>query len=88
MATCMHEGHGCSPPGTPLHKCAGYFECSFVCENYICENHVHRSRYGTFCSKCYPAPPVFDMPRAMQPMRHLAGQAASGAMNRGTSHAR
>jgi hypothetical protein len=88
MATCMHQGVGCSPPGTPLHKCAGYFECSFACENYVCDNHVHRGRYGTFCEKCDPAPPVFDMPRAMRQMQHLAGRATSHATNRDVSQVR
>jgi len=79
MPSCMHNGHGCSPQGTALYKCAGYFECSFACENYVCDSHVHRTRYGTFCANCDPAPPVFDMPRAARKMNLLAGQAANAA---------
>ena len=88
MASCMHDGQGCSPKGTPLHKCAGYFECSFACENYVCENHVHRSRYGTLCVKCDPAPPVFDMPRAVRQMHHLAGRNAGAGMGHVASQQR
>ena len=72
MANCMHHGEGCSPKGTPLYKCAGYFECSFGCENHVCENHAHKSRYGVYCEQCSPTPPVFDMPRAVKAMHHLA----------------
>ena len=88
MASCMHNGQGCSPKGTPVYKCAGYFEHSFACENYVCENHVHRSRYGTFCAQCDPAPPVFDMPRGVRQMPHLAGRAVSVAINHGTAQHR
>jgi hypothetical protein len=83
MATCMHDGQGCSPKGTPLYKCAGYFEHSFACENYVCENHVHRSRYGTLCEQCDPAPPVFAMPRGVKQISHLAGRAANAAISNG-----
>ena len=83
METCMHHGEGCSPKGTPLHKCAGYYEHSFACENYVCENHVHRSRYGMFCEQCDPAPPVFAMPRSLRRMYPMAGQAAHAAGNNG-----
>jgi hypothetical protein len=88
MASCMHNGQGCSPKGTPIHKCAGYFEHSFACENYVCENHVHRSRYGTFCAQCYPSPPVFDMPRGVRQVPHLAGRAVNPAMNHGAAQHR
>lgn len=74
MASCMHDGEGCSPKGTPLYKCAGYFECSFGCENHVCENHAHKSRYGVYCEQCAPTPPVFDMPRAVRSMHHLTGR--------------
>jgi hypothetical protein len=80
MASCMHHGHGCSPSATPLHKCSGYYEHSFACENYVCENHAHRSRYGVFCSQCCPAPPVFDMPRAIKQMHPMAVMAANTAI--------
>jgi hypothetical protein len=88
MASCMHNGQGCSPKGTPVYKCAGYFEHSFACENYVCESHVHRSRYGTFCAQCYPAPPIFDMPRGVRQMPHLAGRAVHAAMNHGNAQHR
>jgi hypothetical protein len=84
MKSCMHHGKGCSPVATPLYKCSGYFEHSFACENYVCEAHVLRSRYGTFCEQCYPAPPVFATPRPAKQMRHFAGQAANPAMTQGT----
>lgn len=74
MANCMHRGEGCSPKGTPLYKCAGYFECSFGCENYVCENHARKSRYGVYCEQCSPTPPVFDMPWAVKSMHYLAGR--------------
>jgi hypothetical protein len=80
MDSCKHNGQGCSPKGAPLFKCAGYYEHSFACEHFVCENHVHRSRYGTFCDACYPAPPVFARPRTANPMHHLAGRAAQAAM--------
>ena len=85
MAICMHQGKGCSPKGTPLYKCAGYFECSFGCENYVCEAHAHTSRYGTYCDQCAPTPPVFDMPRAVKSIHHLAGRAG---MNSGLAAGR
>ena len=80
MASCMHHGRGCSPSATPLHKCSGYYEHSFACENYVCENHAHRSRYGVFCSQCCPAPPVFDMPKAIKQMHPMAVVAANTAI--------
>jgi len=83
MAICMHHGEGCSPKGTPLHKCAGYFECSFGCENYVCENHARKSRYGVYCEQCSPTPPVFDMPRGIRSIHHLAHRVTPGiAVNR------
>ena len=85
MASCMHAGQGCSPKGSPLHKCAGYFEHSFACENYVCENHVHRTRYGTYCAQCDPAPPVFDMPRGVRQIHHLAAHTAHVAMHQATA---
>jgi hypothetical protein len=88
MASCMHNGKGCSPKGTPLHKCAGYYECSFACENYVCDNHVHCSRYGTFCAQCYPSPPKFDTPRNIGQMHHLAGRAMNSAANHGAAQHR
>ena len=81
MASCMHAGQGCSPKGSPLHKCAGYYEHSFACENYVCENHAHRSRYGIYCVQCDPAPPVFDMPRGTRQIPHLAARTVNGANN-------
>jgi len=83
MASCMHNGQGCSPKGTPVFKCAGYYEHSFACENYVCENHVRRSRYGTFCAQCYPSPPAFDTPREARHMHPLAGRAVNPAANHG-----
>jgi hypothetical protein len=83
MASCLHHGEGCSPNGAPLHKCAGYFEHSFACENYVCDNHAHRSRYGTFCEQCHPAPPVFAMPRAVRRLHPLAGPALKAALSHG-----
>lgn len=88
MASCMHQGHGCSPDGSLVHKCSGYYEHSFACENYVCENHAHRSRYGVFCAQCDPAPPVFDMPRGVKAMHHLAGAAAHGRISAGVVHPR
>jgi hypothetical protein len=78
MASCMHGGKGCSPKGAPVHKCSGYFEHSFACEHYVCDNHVHLSRYGTFCPECYPAPPVFDMPRGVKSVGALASKPVVG----------
>jgi hypothetical protein len=85
MATCMHEGQGCSPKGTPLHKCAGYFEHSFACENYVCENHVHRSRYGTYCEQCDPAPPIFAMPRTVRRVYPMAGRQGVSPVHHGAA---
>jgi hypothetical protein len=79
MESCKHHGQGCSPEGSALYKCAGYFEHSFSCEHYVCESHVHRSRYGTFCDACYPSPPVFAMPKAIKQIHHLAGRPAHGS---------
>jgi hypothetical protein len=80
MASCMHKGKGCSPKGTPLHKCNGYYECSFACENYVCENHAHKSRYGTFCAQCYPSPPALARPRAIHPNLPMAVVTANTAI--------
>lgn len=80
---CMHRGMGCSPIDTPLHKCAGYFEHSFGCENYVCENHALHSRYGTFCSQCYPAPRVFEWRRASKPMHPATAVTPEGLSIRG-----
>lgn len=77
MPSCMHHGIGCSPEDTPLHKCAGYFEHSLGCQNYVCENHAHHSRYGTYCSQCYPAPPVFARPRVGKAFHPMAMSQAS-----------
>jgi hypothetical protein len=88
MASCMHHGQGCSPSGSPVHKCSGYYEHSFACENYVCENHSHRSRYGIFCEQCHPSPPVFDMPRAVKGMHHLAGAAAGARVAGSAVHPR
>ncbi len=66
MPRCLHYGEECGPKGAPLMKCSGYFEHSFGCENYICENHAHQSRYGAFCDECCPTPPVFAVPRSVR----------------------
>ena len=81
MEFCMHHGHGCSPSSSPVHKCAGYYESSFACENYVCENHVHRTRYGTYCEQCDPAPPIFDLPRGVRQMHHLSAAVVQAAIN-------
>jgi hypothetical protein len=83
MASCMHNGLGCSAESSALHKCGGYFEHSFACENYVCENHVHKSRYGTFCEKCYPAPPVFAMARKVIVRHPMAGVIPPPQMSQG-----
>jgi len=88
MASCMNNGQGCSPKGTPLHKCSGYFEHSFACENYVCENHAHRSRYGVFCSQCYPSPPAFARPREVHQMHPMAVIAANTAIRHGVARHR
>lgn len=88
MASCMHNGQGCSPKGTPIHKCSGYFEHSFACENYVCENHAHRSRYGTFCSQCNPAPLPLDLPRSARRIHPVAGHVAQVAMTQGVAQQR
>lgn len=82
MASCMHDGQGCSPKGNPLYKCAGYYEHSFGCENYVCEKHVYRSRYGTYCEQCNPAPPVFDMPRGVRQIPHPTVRTAQASISR------
>ena len=86
MESCMHHGHGCSPKGTPLYKCAGYFECSFACEHYVCANHVHMTRYGALCEQCDPAPPVFAMPKAVKHIHHLGMQQTGTGASRVASN--
>ncbi len=88
MASCMHHGEGCSPEGTPIYKCEGYYECSFACEHMVCENHAHRSRYGVFCAQCDPSPPVFAMPKGGKQMHHLARNSAHPGTMHGASSQR
>jgi hypothetical protein len=88
MASCMHNGLGCSAESSTLHKCGGYFEHSFACENYVCDNHARKSRYGTFCEKCSPAPPVFATARKVKLQHPMAGVVAVPQMGHGAGSAR